>query len=389
MYPESSPFENLNTKDSHDFNDPFTFNFDSFVEPSMLLSDSMGGYEGLSASDLALLDVIPSVPSEIPSLTNSSSNNNNNNLTNHTNRPSSSNLYDKLTSPSLTANSPALYPYPSPYFSTGSPSSVTMSNDPSWMHSSKPRRRRSNYVSPVMPSSQFMMPSPGQMAMGLNAMNMAQAGIYTNSPPMHMMPMGLHNHPSMMYTPMGPMMMPMSPMNVTVKLPMAPLTPTSTIQNIAVQGIKIPLVLPSRLQNSSVPVKNTVAPNIAPSLPSSLAPSIVPSGIASRCSIAPSSSVSNTSSTRWFTEMSATKDSFLKEIESIDFTNVTVIELKQVLRKFGLNSTGKKVQLAERILDIATYLQKEGKKRSKTETVCDLESAESTAVSAVPSLAVN
>ena len=63
--------------------------------------------------------------------------------------------------------------------------------------------------------------------------------------------------------------------------------------------------------------------------------------------------------------MSATKDRFLQDVDRLDFTNVTVLELKQILRKFGLNSTGKKAQLVERISEISTYLQAEGRKRAK------------------------
>ena len=65
--------------------------------------------------------------------------------------------------------------------------------------------------------------------------------------------------------------------------------------------------------------------------------------------------------------MSATKDKFLSDVENIDFTNVTVLELKQILRKFGLNSTGKKAQLVERITEISTFLKTEGRKRAKIE----------------------
>jgi hypothetical protein len=64
--------------------------------------------------------------------------------------------------------------------------------------------------------------------------------------------------------------------------------------------------------------------------------------------------------------MSATKDRFLQDVHGLDFGNVTVLELKQVLRKFGLNSTGKKAELVERISEISNYLQAEGRKRAKT-----------------------
>lgn len=63
--------------------------------------------------------------------------------------------------------------------------------------------------------------------------------------------------------------------------------------------------------------------------------------------------------------MSATKDRFLKDVASLDLSNVTVLELKQILRRFGLNSTGKKAQLIERIMEISNYLKTEGRKRVK------------------------
>lgn len=86
--------------------------------------------------------------------------------------------------------------------------------------------------------------------------------------------------------------------------------------------------------------------------------------------------------------MSVTKDRFLQDVQGLDFTNVTVLELKQILRKFGLNSTGKKVQLVERIQEIANYLKTEGRKRVKTSDATDdvLSSVTAASVSTVTSL---
>lgn len=360
---------NFNTTDSY-----YT-NFDSFVDPSMLMASDEANFGTLSAGDLAVMDGFPAQPSEIPPSTPT------------TKGPGS--LYDKLTynsnsgpttplapmlSNSAQVGSPLMYPYGSgggsPY-SMGSPSSLAISSsEPSWMHSNRPRRRRSNYVSPSLHPQQqnayLMSPNANQMALGFNAMN--YPGMYANpmmpmSPQMQMYP----HHPAYMMT--GPM----SPMNVTVKLPMAPLTPTNnnsgTHDGVA-GSTKIPLVLPCHLQSQiNDESKNSVAPNI-----SSKASSNVPS----RCSsIAPNSSISSRSATtntsqtsqNWFTEMSATKDRFLGDVRGLDFNNVTVVELKQILRKFGLNSTGKKVQLVQRITEISNYLKAEGNKRAKISPV--------------------
>lgn len=59
----------------------------------------------------------------------------------------------------------------------------------------------------------------------------------------------------------------------------------------------------------------------------------------------------------YFTQMELTRDQFLKEASSLDFSNVTVLEMKKLLRKFSLNATGKKAALQERILSTMTRLK--------------------------------
>ena len=315
------------------------------------------------ASDMAVMDSIPALPSEIPPVTSAGNGSTSND------KPGS--LYEKLiTTPTLSPgspclpSSPSLYPFASPY-SMGSPSSLMMStssmdNDPNWMISNRPRRRRSTYASPsLMPSNlhqhnQYMMSSPNQMALGFNSMNMPFGSPMMMASPYH--------QGFMMGAP------PMSPMNVVVKLPMAPLTPTN-LSNYN-SSVKIPLVLPCHLQQQPQ-TQNTAAPNVS-KLQTNITASAseVSSAVPSRCSsIAPNSSVSSRShnSQNWFTEMSVTKDHFLEDVASLDLSNVTVLELKQVLRKFGLNSTGKKAQLVERIKEISNYLKTEGRKRAKVE----------------------
>lgn len=349
--------------DSFYSSDDSSYNFDSFVDPSMLLMPEDINY----ASDLAVIDNIPDLPSEIPSVT--GGNTTATTGSSASDKPGS--LYEKLTTPSMAPgspflpSSPSLYPFtPSPY-SMGSPSSLMMA-DSSWMISNRPRRRRSTYASPsLMPANlyqhnHYMMTTPNQMALGFNAMNMPYGG----SPMMMASP---YHQGYMMGAP------PLSPMNVTVKLPMAPLTPTNmSTSNSA--SVKIPLVLPCHLQQQQPQTMNSVAPNVS-KLQSSVT-SELSSGVPSRCSsIAPNSSVSSRSnnSQNWFAEMSVTKDRFLQDVASLDFTNVTVLELKQVLRKFGLNSTGKKVQLVERIKEISSYLKTEGRKRAKVDSETETE----------------
>lgn len=350
-------------------NDSF-YNFDSFVDPSMLLLPEDVSFAG----DLGVMGSIPALPSEIPPVTPTG------------NGPSMAagdkpgSLYEKLTttstalppgSPCLPA-SPSLYPFTSSPYSMGSPSSLMMSTssintDPNWMISNRPRRRRSTYASPsLMPSNlhqhnQYMMSSPNQMALGFNAMNMPFGSPMMMSSPYH--------QGFMMGAPS------MSPMNVVVKLPMAPLTPTNMSNSNSNSTVKIPLVLPCHLQQQQqLQTQNSAAPNVS-KLQTNITTvtSEASSAIPSRCSsIAPNSSISsrsqNSSNQNWFTEMSVTKDRFLEDVASLDLTNVTVLELKQVLRKFGLNSTGKKVQLVERIKEISNYLKAEGRKRAKVES---------------------
>ncbi len=362
-------------------NDCF-YNFDSFVDPNMLLPADVD-LDAVTSADFAAMNSIPALPSEIPPV-------------NSVKGPGS--LYDKLTttgsgtvpgSPTMMMSpipgSPTLYPYGSPY-SMGSPSSLMMTSaasDVSWMHSNRPRRRRSAY------------PSPSNMMTQTPASPYLNAYAYTNFMAPYPNPMMLNaafpHHAPYMMTP------PMSPMNVTVKLPMVPLTPTSQSNGNA-GSLKIPLVLPCHLQQEQF--QNTAAPNVSKLQTCST----VSSGVPSRCSsIAPNSSISSRSAAsshqkqqNWFTEMSATKNLFLKDVDGIDLTNVTVLELKQILRRFGLNSTGKKAQLVERIMEISNYLKSEGRKRvkldkngsSETETETETETILSHASSCIISAAV-
>lgn len=247
-----------------------------------------------------------------------------------------------------------------------SPPALLMGQDPSWMHSTRPRRRRSHYASPTLgawglgtqpaPPVALPMGSPQQYALGLGPMGMAMGPCA--------MPMGgsdpwaaalafssQHGAAPLFYA--GPWVAPRTP-----KFPMAPAPHVGAAHGASNSppssgaAAKMPLVLPFQL--------GVRAP---PGIDSGHATPAICSGAPSRCSsIAPSSSVSQHSAASshrsgWFAEMSATKDLFLQEAAKVDLANVTVLELKTLLRKFGLNSTGKKSELAERVTEIAAYLQ--------------------------------
>lgn len=306
--------------------------FDAFVDPMMITpTNPEDDYSSYFASDEPMNDdmMIPELPSQIPSTTN---------------------LYEKIhtqasASPTLSTtalppSSPMMFPY-SPHL-MGSPSALMMGNEPAWMHSTRTRRRRSAHASPAMGYVPLM---------GSPAMTYAP-GMYTTSPPMQMA------HLNGMYYAAAPTASPA--MNVTVKLPMAPLTPTNTaVKPSGSSNQKVPLMLPCHLLSAG----------ITGNCPSNEAASNLSSGVPSRASsVAPGSSISNysASSSSWFTQMSATKDQFLEEAAALkDFANVTVMEMKQLLRKFGLNSTGKKVQLMERIKEIETFLRSESRKHQQ------------------------
>jgi hypothetical protein len=49
--------------------------------------------------------------------------------------------------------------------------------------------------------------------------------------------------------------------------------------------------------------------------------------------------------------------SFLRDIEGYDYENVTVHQMKEVLRKYGLNSTGKKSTLVQKLEQVKNILQ--------------------------------
>ena len=51
----------------------------------------------------------------------------------------------------------------------------------------------------------------------------------------------------------------------------------------------------------------------------------------------------------WWAEMLRSRESFLRDTTGVDWENITVIELKRILRKYGLHSVGKKTVLVERI----------------------------------------
>lgn len=59
----------------------------------------------------------------------------------------------------------------------------------------------------------------------------------------------------------------------------------------------------------------------------------------------------------WMADFAAHRAAFLADFGVLDFSNITVIEMKALLRKYGLARTGKKVELEDRIRQVAQFLQ--------------------------------
>jgi hypothetical protein len=59
----------------------------------------------------------------------------------------------------------------------------------------------------------------------------------------------------------------------------------------------------------------------------------------------------------WWQEMLRARKIYLEDTKDMDWENITVIELKRLLRKYGMNSTGKKTLLIERVQDAIRRLQ--------------------------------
>jgi hypothetical protein len=56
-------------------------------------------------------------------------------------------------------------------------------------------------------------------------------------------------------------------------------------------------------------------------------------------------------------DFAAHRTAFLRDYAKLDFENITVVEMKSLLRKYGLARTGKKVELEDRIRQVASFLQ--------------------------------
>lgn len=67
----------------------------------------------------------------------------------------------------------------------------------------------------------------------------------------------------------------------------------------------------------------------------------------------------------WWAEMLRSRKSFLHDTTDVDWENITVIELKRILRKYGLHSVGKKTVLVERIQTAHQQLQAMSLERPK------------------------
>lgn len=59
----------------------------------------------------------------------------------------------------------------------------------------------------------------------------------------------------------------------------------------------------------------------------------------------------------WLADFAAHRAAFLQDYHQLDFENVTVVEMKAMLRRYGIARAGKKHDLEERLKQIAIFLQ--------------------------------
>lgn len=197
------------------------------------------------------------------------------------------NLYQMLTEGGVPA-SPMLMP-------TVMGAGPTMANSYAWMQASRTKRRRHN--SPLMNS---LSADPALMASaGIEPGSLSSSGgsSYLSSPSTGMAMMSLGS----------PQMMP--------KMMIAPLSKSSTLDERRHGG-------EARSRRNSSPLI----------LPLDITPE-------------------ERADSAWFQEMLKARAVYLEDTKDLDWENITVIELKRLLRKYGMNSTGKKTVLIERVQD--------------------------------------
>lgn len=152
--------------------------------------------------------------------------------------------------------------------------------------------------------------------------------------PMASPPFGFQSHFPMTYQP---------PMKLPVHALHRPAEPAPT--NNAASSFMAPIVLPVDLG------KSMMSPSGKSDGP--VDPSAIPSAITSFLGNGESSGLDE--NMRLY---ELTFRSFVKEEAKIDYANVTVVELKRLLRKYQLAATGKKEELIKMVKDVSEFLKK-------------------------------
>lgn len=223
-----------------------------------------------------------------------------------------------------------------------------------WMHSGRPKRGYTGAFQ-LTGGSPPMLYHPG----------MAYAGPA---------PAGLSPTFGLAAAPFGPqpglMIMPQPPIAIP-KLPVQALPPRadpSATEGPAAAPLMAPLILPTDLGRSRSKDGVDIDPNAisnaislalrsgSGSAPQKGTAEEEPSPASSQASLSPSGipSATQVENMRLY---ESTFEAFVKEEAAIDYTNVTVIELKKLLRKYHLAATGRKDELIRLVKDVAQFLK--------------------------------
>jgi len=185
-------------------------------------------------------------------------------------------------------------------------------NDPyAWMQGGRPKRPGCFFGPPTSPS---LLYTPYGPAMG--------------SPPFAM----AGPYPTMYPQPPAPSKLPVQAMQRPVEHPRA-------------DSSVAPLVLPVNLGKEA-----------SRSDGKDLDPAAIPCAITSFLGVGEASATAGLNDNMRLYEM--TFKAFVQEEAQIDYDNVTVVELKRLLRKYQLAATGKKEELIKMVKDVADFLKK-------------------------------
>jgi hypothetical protein len=250
------------------------------------------------------------------------------------NRPKPQNMFSVWTQPQQMAPPPMMAPmgYPtgsmtSPYMATaemmagGSPTMMGITDPYSWMQGRQQKRPSPFFGNSTSPS---LLYNPYGGPMG--------------SPPFAYQPhMGAY-----------PMYQPPPSMKLPVQALHRPAEPAN--HHDSGIGMVAPLLIPAEMGKAKAASNSTASASAAPS--AEVDPSAIPTAISSFLG-------GNTDSGR-VANMDMyvmTFKSFVQEESEIDYSNVTVLELKRLLRKYQLAAQGKKDDLIKMVKDVAGFLK--------------------------------